>query len=81
MTDTFQFLNALHTLTAETQEHIAFLDDLIAADTIPMVLRARFAEVRTSLAVQDVIIRRMGDQQIEIEEALERMADKLTPQG
>ncbi len=78
MPNNFDYLNALHTISANAKESEKFLECLIDSDKIPTRLKLKFLAIQETIITQDLVIRRLTESEFEITEALERITNGLT---
>lgn len=77
MADPIDFLTALHSISVRSHENVEILDTLINDTDLPPMLKTLFMEIQTTLRLQDVIIRRMGEQQVEVNDRLDDLLTRL----
>jgi hypothetical protein len=70
-------LNAVAELTEETQEAHEFLEMIANHPETQPELRIKVLEINTTIGVQNLLLRRLTESQLEIEDRLKTLADKI----
>lgn len=79
MPDNVKFLETIHGISAETKAHIARLEELISAASHGPV-KLFLMEVQSTLKIQDHLISKLTEMQLEFEDRINAIADKFDPQ-
>lgn len=77
MADAINFLETVHTVSAKSQSSTEFLETLISDPTVNTMTRLELLKAKTTLSIQDLMIRRMAESIVSYEDELEAIIAKL----
>jgi hypothetical protein len=77
MTDNAKFLSMVHQSTADAERAIDFLEHLIESP-LPEEVKAEFVRIQSTLKVQNLLVRRLTEENQEIEDHVTDLIKKYT---